>query len=164
MIPWTVVHHAPLSLGSPRQEYWSGLPFPFLGYLPELEIKSMSPTLADGFVTTESPEKPVIYIVERSKDIRSHWFSSRSMSVRASPWMQHRFIPKAVASSSIIIILVERRHVNYNHWLQNSNPWMHDELAISKSFGKVFIYRFFFFYFTFRYSNLLGQRVGSSNL
>ena len=72
MIPWTVVHHAPLSLGSPRQEYWSGLPFPFLGYLPELEIKSMSPTLADGFVTTESPEKPVIYIVERSKDIRSH--------------------------------------------------------------------------------------------
>ena len=26
--PWTVAHQAPLSMGSPRQEYWSGLPFP----------------------------------------------------------------------------------------------------------------------------------------
>ena len=28
MTPWTVVHQAPLSMGFPRQEYWSGLPFP----------------------------------------------------------------------------------------------------------------------------------------
>jgi len=27
--PWTVAHQAPLSVGFPRQEYWSGLPFPF---------------------------------------------------------------------------------------------------------------------------------------
>ena len=26
--PWTVAHQAPLSMGFPRQEYWSGLPFP----------------------------------------------------------------------------------------------------------------------------------------
>ena len=160
MIPWTEVHQAPLSIGFPRQEYLSGLPFPLLGYLPDPEIKSMSPALAGGFFTTESPEKPVIYIVRRSKDIRSHWFASRSLSVRALPWVQHRSIPKAVASSSIRITLVQRRHVNYNHWL--SNPWMHDELTTPKSFRKVFIYRFFFF--TFRYSDLLGQRVGSSNL
>ena len=28
-IPWTVAHQAPLSMGFSRQEYWSGLPFPF---------------------------------------------------------------------------------------------------------------------------------------
>jgi len=37
----------------PRQEYWSGLPFPFPGDLPEPEIIPMSPALADGFFTTE---------------------------------------------------------------------------------------------------------------
>ena len=34
-IPWTVVHQAPLSRGFPRQEYWSGLPFPLPGDLPD---------------------------------------------------------------------------------------------------------------------------------
>ena len=32
MTPWTIAHQAPLSLGFPRQEYWSGLPFPSPGY------------------------------------------------------------------------------------------------------------------------------------
>ena len=32
--PWTVAHQAPLSMGFPRQEYWSGLPFPFLRIFP----------------------------------------------------------------------------------------------------------------------------------
>ena len=33
--PWTVAHQAPLSKGSSRQEYWSGLSFPTPGYLPD---------------------------------------------------------------------------------------------------------------------------------
>ena len=35
--PWTVVHQAPLSMGFPRQEYWSGLPFPSPGDLPKTQ-------------------------------------------------------------------------------------------------------------------------------
>ena len=31
---WTVARQAPLSMGSPRQEYWSGLPFPSPGVFP----------------------------------------------------------------------------------------------------------------------------------
>ena len=34
-IPWTVVHQAPLSMEFSRQEYWSELPFPTLGDLPD---------------------------------------------------------------------------------------------------------------------------------
>ena len=33
--PWTVAHQAPLSMGFSRQEYWSGLPFPSPGNLPD---------------------------------------------------------------------------------------------------------------------------------
>ena len=39
----------------PRQEYWSGLPFPSPGDLPDLEIEPTSPALIDGFFTTEPP-------------------------------------------------------------------------------------------------------------
>ena len=40
---WTVAHQAPLSVGFPWQEYWSGLPFPPSGDLPKPGIE---PTLA----------------------------------------------------------------------------------------------------------------------
>ena len=41
--PWTVAHQALLSREFPRQEYWSGLPFPSPGDLPGPGIKPMSP-------------------------------------------------------------------------------------------------------------------------
>ena len=42
---WTVAHQAPLSMGFPRQEYWSGLPFPPAGDLLDPGIKHVSPAL-----------------------------------------------------------------------------------------------------------------------
>ena len=48
---------APLSMGFPRQEYWSGLPFP-PGGIPDPGIGPVSPALADGFFTTAPPGKP----------------------------------------------------------------------------------------------------------
>ena len=56
--PWTIVHQAPLSMGFPRQEYWSGLPFSTPGDLPDPGIKLTSPALAGGFFTTEPSGKP----------------------------------------------------------------------------------------------------------
>ena len=41
--PWTVAHQAPLSMGVSRQEYWSGLPFPPLGDLPNPGTEPVSP-------------------------------------------------------------------------------------------------------------------------
>ena len=57
--PWTVAHQAPLSMGFPRQEYWSGLPFPPPGDLLDPGIEPKSPALAGGFFTTEPPGKPL---------------------------------------------------------------------------------------------------------
>ena len=45
-IPWTVTYQIPLSMGFPRQEYWSGLPFPSPGNPPNPRIKPTSPALA----------------------------------------------------------------------------------------------------------------------
>ena len=56
--PWTIAHWAPLSIGFPRQAYWSGLPFPSPGDLsdnPGTEHRSLvSPALADEFFTTSA--------------------------------------------------------------------------------------------------------------
>ena len=53
--PWTVALQVPLSMGFPRQEYWSGLPFPTLGHLLDSGIEPTCPALAGGFFTTEPP-------------------------------------------------------------------------------------------------------------
>ena len=54
---WTVVRQAPLSRGFPRREYWSGLPFPSLGDLPNPGIELMSPILENRIFTTLPPGK-----------------------------------------------------------------------------------------------------------
>ena len=54
--PWTVAHQAPLSMGFPRQEYWSAWPFLSLGVLHDPGIEPTS-ALAGAFFTTEPPEK-----------------------------------------------------------------------------------------------------------
>ena len=47
-ILWTVGHQAPVSMGFPMQEYWSGLPFPSPGDLPDPGIKPRSPGSSTG--------------------------------------------------------------------------------------------------------------------
>ena len=57
-ILWTVAHQAPLSVEFSRQEYWSGLPFPPPGDLPNPAVEPTcpeAPALAGGFFTTEPP-------------------------------------------------------------------------------------------------------------
>ena len=49
MTPWTEDRQAPLSMGFSRQEYCSGLPVPYPGDLPNLEMEPGSPALQAGF-------------------------------------------------------------------------------------------------------------------
>ena len=55
--PWTVACQATPSLRFSRQEYWSGLPFPSPGDLPDSGIEPSSPALVGRFFTTEPPAR-----------------------------------------------------------------------------------------------------------
>ena len=59
--PQTVAHQAPLSMVCPRQEDWSGLPFPSPGNFPDSGTEPASPTLVGGFFTAEPLGRPYIY-------------------------------------------------------------------------------------------------------
>ena len=56
--PWTVVCQAPPAMGFPRQECWSGLPFPSPGDLPKPGIEPGSPTLKADSLLSEPPGNP----------------------------------------------------------------------------------------------------------
>ena len=58
-IPWTVAYQAPSSMEFSRQEYWSGLPFPSPGDLPDPGIKFRSPVLQADALPSEPPRKPI---------------------------------------------------------------------------------------------------------
>ena len=70
--PWTVAHQAALSVGFPRQEYWSRLPFPSPGDLPNPGIEPGSPALQADSIATEPPGKSEAPPC-RSPEPRRHW-------------------------------------------------------------------------------------------
>ena len=60
VIPWTVAYQAPPSMGFSRQGYWSGLPFPSPGDLPDPGIKPRSPALQADALPSVPPGKPLL--------------------------------------------------------------------------------------------------------
>ena len=60
---WAVAHQAPPSTGFSRQEYWSGLPFPSPGYLPDLGIEPRSPALQTDALPSEPAGRPSVVTV-----------------------------------------------------------------------------------------------------
>ena len=71
--PRTVAHQAPLSMECSRPGYWSGLPFPSPGDLPNPEIEPRSPTLQADSLPSESPGKPKL---EKLTQMGSQWRSA----------------------------------------------------------------------------------------
>ena len=72
---WTVAHQAPLSMGFPRQKYWSGLPFPSPEDLLDPGIILESPGLAGLFFSTEPLRftllQKVLYFILMPSEFRS---------------------------------------------------------------------------------------------
>ena len=60
--PWTIAYQAPPSMGFSGQEYWSGLPFPSPGDLPNSGIEPGSPAFQADALTSEPPGKPHVYL------------------------------------------------------------------------------------------------------
>ena len=79
MTSWTVACQAALSVGIPRQEYWSGLPFPFPGDLPDRGIEPESPTLQADSLPTEPPGKPFLLY-------GGGGLVAKSYQILATPW------------------------------------------------------------------------------
>ena len=65
--PWIIAHQASPSMGFSRQEYWSGLPFPSPGDLPNPGIKPRSPALQADALTSEPPQ-----ITLHGKQVNKH--------------------------------------------------------------------------------------------
>ena len=90
---WTVAHQRPLSMEFSRQEYWSGLPLPSPGNLPNpgIEVPSlMSPPLAGGFFTTSAPWEAhklhnTMQQLEDTRTLRSLDTGPRNPDPSASP-------------------------------------------------------------------------------
>ena len=73
MTLWTVAHQAALSMGFPRQEYWSGLPFPSPEDLlnPGIEPASLtSLALASAFFTTSAIWEAIMYQLYLNKAVK----------------------------------------------------------------------------------------------
>ena len=79
--PWTVAHQAPLSTRFPRQEYWSGLPFPPTGDILHPGTEPESAALANGFFTTSATLSLFSWLV---------------VSNSATPWTAAHQVPVSV--------------------------------------------------------------------
>ena len=71
--PWTVACQAPLSMGFPRQEYGSGLPFPSPGDLPNPEIEPWSSALQVDMLPTEPPGNNQARVPGTARRFLDHW-------------------------------------------------------------------------------------------
>ena len=70
---WTVAYQAPPSMGCSKQEYWSGLPFPSPGDLPDPGIEPGSPALQTDALISEPPGKSYIAIKLRKKPLQQYF-------------------------------------------------------------------------------------------
>ena len=86
--PWTAACQAPLSMGFSRQEYWSGLPCPPPGDLPNPGIEPRSPVLQTDCLPSEPPGKPM----NTGVDSLFHFLGT--VSTQESNWglLQYRWI------------------------------------------------------------------------
>ena len=90
--PWTVARQASLPMAFSRQEYWSGLPFPPPGDLPNPGIKPRSPASPGRFFPTEPPGKPTWHrgrtqMFERLRHFGNLWdYLSTHLTSMSSPW------------------------------------------------------------------------------
>ena len=88
--PWTAAYQAPPSMRFSRQEYWSGVPLPSPGDLPDLGIGPRSPALQADTLLSEPPGKPnvIVYLIIIFKKVANDSLTElRNMSTKCYMWI-----------------------------------------------------------------------------
>ena len=86
MTLWTAARQAPLSMEFSRQEYWSGLPFPSPGHLPDPRIKPRAPALQADSLPSEPLGKLYVFVILRYKESNSEIAAQgRKEEIEAEP-------------------------------------------------------------------------------
>ena len=109
-----IAHQAPLSMGFSRQEYWSRLPFPSPGDLPNPGIKRRSSAL-QGDSTTAPPGKPHVLGESHVRLSFPHAQFQRGCLASASlAWLQWCSMPSLSISLSLVSLLGTKWHQDYS--------------------------------------------------
>ena len=87
MTPWTVAHQAPLSMGFSRQEYWSGLPFPSPGDLPNPDIEPGSSGLQADSLPSE-PNNSILFVSNKDFHVIPCTNTDRTELSRKEVWLE----------------------------------------------------------------------------
>ena len=117
--PCTITHQAPLSMGFPRWEQWSGLPFPSPGDLRDPGIELTSPALAGGFFTTKPPAKVLLDLPEEiawfinSKIPRSFNPPSKQLLWSAKQYFEGMGRIKPVYIFQTVCYWMKKKHIIY---------------------------------------------------
>ena len=94
---WTIAHQTPLSMGFPRQEYWTGLPFTSPGDLPDSGIEPSSPALQADSLPSELPQQPLSMLIIKAM---------KSKTKKQFPtWSQNWLPPCNISSHSKLVHL-----------------------------------------------------------
>ena len=83
--PWIVAYQAPLSMVFSRQEYWSGLPFPSPGDLPNAGMETRSPTVQADPLPSEPPGSTKTWDISKCQAVEaymSYWDKEKGLGVR----------------------------------------------------------------------------------
>ena len=108
--PWTVAHQAPLSMGFPRRECWRGLPFPFLGDLPDPTTEPTFPALVSGFFTTEPSAKPHVKFTLVYFWCYCKWYNLKFLFCNCSLLVcQNRFLCIYIVPYDLVSSLINSR-------------------------------------------------------
>ena len=114
---WTGVLQAPLSMEISRQEYWSVLPFPSPGDLPDPEIEPGSHALAGGFFTT-APS--VIQLLSRVRLFTTPWTAAHQASLS---FTISRSLLKLMSIESVLPSNISSSVVPFSSCLQSFTAW-----------------------------------------
>ena len=103
VIPWTVAHQVPPSMGFSRREYWSGLSFPSPGGLPHPGIEPGSPALQTDSLPSEPPGKSQTCRQEGKTGGRNVAFSPVLVQIQCSPFQITHFFSHRIRTKYFTI-------------------------------------------------------------